>query len=101
LQLCETGNIPKSSKPLVISRQLKIVLACAGQVEASLVYIRRRYSLGAAAEHILSFVESTAPKGEGKEMHLIQPFAIIVVPSWSEFILPFMLLVRIREHTRG
>jgi hypothetical protein len=93
------GNIPKSSKPLVISRQLKILLACARQVKGSRVNIRRTYSFTAVAEHILLFMVSTTLEGQEKQVHLIQPFAMIVVPSWSEFILPFMPLIRMREPT--
>jgi hypothetical protein len=82
---------------MVISRRLKISLACAGHVAASMLLIRRRYSFTTVAERILSFVVSLRLRGEGKEMHLIQPFAIIVIPSWLQFNLPFMPLVRMRE----
>jgi hypothetical protein len=93
----ERGNIPKFSKPLVIWKQLKIPLACASQVETSVLYIRRLYRFTTAAERILSFVMSATLRREGEEAHLIQSFAIIVVSSWSQFILPFMTLVRMRD----
>jgi hypothetical protein len=99
LLLRETGNIPKSSKPLVISRQLKISLARASQGKEFMVCIRRRYSFTTAAERILACVVSTMLRGQGKEVHLIQPFSIIEVPSWFQSILLFMALMRFRGPT--
>jgi hypothetical protein len=49
-----------------------------------------------AAEFILLSVVSITLKGQEKEVHLIQPFAIIVFPSWLQFMLPFIAL-RMRE----
>jgi hypothetical protein len=71
-------------------------LACASQLEFPGLYILRQYSSTTLAENILSFVVSTTLRGPGKEEHLIQPLAIIEVPSWLQFILA---LIRFRGQT--